>query len=97
MDKDFKNEPFPITAWLACYAEHITKLSAVCTECGAPGTTSLRLIDGFPANYDSPIVQIGNSETYTVRCRHHHKVPKKPVDDKLKEFKNSYKKSQNKK
>lgn len=93
LDRNFKNEPFPVTAQLSCYAEHITKLSAVCTECGAPGTISLRLINGKPAHYDSPIVQIGNQESYTVRCRHHHSVPGKPMNDIRKNFKNVYEKS----
>lgn len=93
LDRDFKNEPFMVTAKLSCYAEYITKLSAVCTECGAPGTISLRLINGLPAHVDSPVVQIGNQESYTVRCRHHHKVPGKVYDTPIKEFKTSYKKS----
>lgn len=93
LDKDFRNEPFIVTSKLACYAEHIVKLSAVCTECGAPGTSSLRLINGKPALYDSPIVQIGNHESYTVRCRHHHKVPGKKVSDKITSFKQEYKKA----
>lgn len=90
LDKDFKNEPFLNTALLSCYAEHVTKLSAVCTECGAPGTTSLRMIDGKPAHYDSPLILIGNHESYTVRCRHHHKVPGKHYENEIKIFKKSY-------
>ena len=92
LDRDFKNEPFPVTASLFCHAEHVTKLSAVCTECGAPGTITQRLIENKPASYNSPIIQIGNYEAYTVRCRHHHKVPNKPIDEKIKNFKTQYKK-----
>lgn len=92
LDKDFRNEPFPVIAKLLCHAEYVTKLSAVCTDCGAPGTISQRLVDNKPANYDSPVVQVGNYESYTVRCRHHHKVPGKPVDDKIKFFKQNYNK-----
>lgn len=95
LDKNFKNEPFMVTAKMFCYAEHVTKLSAVCTKCGAPGTATLREINGLAAHYDSPIVQIGNHETYTVRCRHHHKVPGKPVDPRIELFKKTYKKNVN--
>lgn len=95
LDRDFKNEPFPVVAQLSCYAEHITKLSAVCTECGAPGTVTQRLIENKPAVYNSPLIQIGNYESYTVRCRHHHKIPGKPIDDKIKTFKSSYRKLNN--
>lgn len=93
LDKDFKNEPFEVTSKLLCYAEYVTKLSAVCTECGAPGTSSQRLSDNKPVPYDSPIVQIGNFESYTVKCRHHHKVPGKSISQKSKDFKNNYRKN----
>lgn len=93
LDRNFKNEPFYITSQLSCFAEHVTKLSAVCTECGAPGTITQKLIENKPASYSSPIIQIGDSESYTVRCRHHHKVPNKPIIDKIKQFKSTYKKN----
>lgn len=91
LDKNFKNEPFMVTARLACIAEHVNKLSAICTECGAPGTVSQRMVNDKPSNYDAPIVQIGDYESYTVRCRHHHKVPGKPINEKIKNFKTSFK------
>jgi thymidine kinase len=34
------------------------------------------LIDGKPAYYDDPVVQVGGSEAYEARCREHHEVPK---------------------
>lgn len=92
LDKDFKNEPFEVIAQLCCYAEHVTKLSAVCTECGAPGTTTQRIIYGKPAQYFSPIIQIGNYESYSVKCRHHHLVPKKPISKELLMFLKDYRK-----
>lgn len=91
LDKNFKNEPFLTTAKLACSAEYVHKLSAICTECGAPGTVTQKIVNEKPCNYDSPTVQIGDFETYTVRCRHHHKIPGKVVSEKTKAFKTDYK------
>ncbi len=91
LDRNFKNEPFDVTAKLACLAEHVFKLSAICTECGAPGTITQKMVNEKPCNYETPTVQIGDYETYTVRCRHHHKVPGKPTLECLKKFKTAYK------
>lgn len=91
LDNDFRNNPFPITSALASMAEHITKLSAICTECGAPGTCTQRIIDNEPASYDSPIVLIGNIESYTVRCRNHHKITDKKFTKKSEKFIKNYK------
>ncbi|MGL5630287.1 MAG: thymidine kinase [Mycoplasmoidaceae bacterium] len=74
LDLDFKGEPFTITAKLAALAEYVNKLSAICTICGEPGTITQRLINGEPAEYNSKIILIGNTESYSVRCRKHHKV-----------------------
>lgn len=91
LDKNFKNEPFLTTAKLACTAEYVQKLSAICTECGAPGTATQRIVNEKPAPYDAPIVQVGDFEAYTVRCRHHHKIPGKILKDEIKNFKSLYK------
>lgn len=87
LDKNFKNEPFMVTAKIACIAEYVEKLSAICTDCGAPGTATQRIVNDKPSNYDEPVVQIGNYETYTVKCRHHHKIPGKPFPEEIKKFK----------
>lgn len=91
LDKNFKNEPFITTAKLACCAEHVQKLSAICTECGAPGTVTQKIVNDKPSPYDSPTVQIGDFESYTVRCRHHHKIPGKQFSENIKNFKTLYK------
>lgn len=93
LDKDFRNEPFKVTSKMLSYAEYVTKLVAVCVECGAPGTCTQRIIDGKPATYDSPIILVGNQESYSVRCRHHHKVPKKPICKQASDFVLEYKKN----
>lgn len=76
LDMDFRGEPFGIIPKLMTQAEFVTKLTAVCTECGAPATRSQRLIDGKPAKYNDPIVMIGAAEAYEARCRHCHIVEK---------------------
>jgi thymidine kinase len=79
LDNDFRGVPFPSMLKLMAYAEKIIKLTAICTECGAPATRSQRLINGQPASFDAPIVQVGNTESYTARCRHHHVIKNKPT------------------
>lgn len=98
LDKNFKNEPFIVTAKIACCAEYVEKLSAICTDCGAPGTITQRIAnDNKPSNYNEPVVQIGNLESYTVKCRHHHKIPGKLVDERVKNFKKDLKEVLNRK
>ena len=77
LDMDFRGEPFSVVPYLFTCAEFVTKLTAVCTKCGAPATRSQRLIDHKPARYDDPIIQVGASEQYEARCRHCHEVPGK--------------------
>jgi thymidine kinase len=79
LDLDFRGEPFKPMLTTMAYAEKITKLTAICTECGAPGTRTQRVIDGEPASYYSPIIKVGDVEKYTARCRHHHVVKDKPI------------------
>lgn len=74
LDMDFRGEPFGVIPKLMTQAEFVTKLTAVCTECGAPATRSQRLINGKPAKYNDPIVMIGAAEAYEARCRHCHVV-----------------------
>lgn len=76
LDTDFRGEPFGIMPSLITCAEFVTKLTAVCNECGAPGTRTQRIINGKPARYDDPIILVGASENYEARCRHCHKVIK---------------------
>lgn len=78
LDMDFRGEPFGVIPALMTHAEFVTKLTAVCTVCGAPATRTQRLVDGQPASYHDPIVMIGASEAYEARCRHDHQVSNKP-------------------
>lgn len=75
-DTDFRGEPFgPMPALMAA-AEIVDKLHAICVVCGGPATRNQRLVDGRPAPYDAPVIQVGGSEQYEARCRHCHRVPR---------------------
>lgn len=89
LDLDFRGKPFNTTSKIASLAEYVTKLSAICTICGEPGTITQRYIDGKPANYDAPIILIGNTESYTVRCRKDHQVSDKKFNQESKIFINN--------
>jgi thymidine kinase len=78
LDMDFRGEPFGPMPLLMAEAEEVTKLQAICLECGAPASRTQRLIDGLPAGYDDPIILVGGSESYEARCRSCHKVPRRP-------------------
>ena len=78
LDMDFRGVPFGVMPELFTHAEFVTKLTAVCSKCGAPATRSQRLINGLPAKYDDPIILVGASEQYEARCRHCHQVIGKP-------------------
>lgn len=74
LDMDFRGVPFGPMAMLITTAEFVTKLTAVCTECGSPATRSQRLVSGESASKNDEIVSIGAQESYEARCRHHHFV-----------------------
>ncbi|MDR0825794.1 MAG: thymidine kinase [Mycoplasmataceae bacterium] len=78
LDLDFRGVPFKSLLNVFAFADKVTKLTAICTECGAPATRTQRIIDGKPASYHSPVVKIGNVETYSARCREHHIVKDRP-------------------
>lgn len=78
LDMNFRGEPFGIMPALVTHAEFVTKLTAVCTKCGAPATRTQRLVNKEPARYDDPIILVGAAESYEARCRHCHEVPGKP-------------------
>lgn len=75
LDRDFRGEPFEVTAHVLARAEYVEKLSAVCAECGSPATRTQKLVDGEPAPYASERVEVGGQEQYEARCREHHRVP----------------------
>ncbi|RAI79873.1 thymidine kinase [Macrococcoides goetzii] len=76
LDMDFRGVPFEPVPEIMAVAEHVTKLQAVCSVCGAPSSRTQRLINGEPARFDDPIILVGAKESYEARCREHHIVPK---------------------
>lgn len=74
LDQDFRGEPFAVTKELLALAEFVTKLDAVCVECGKAATRTQRIINGREAKYDDEIILIGAQEQYEARCRSHHRV-----------------------
>lgn len=75
LDQTFRGEPFEPMDEILAVADKVDKLTAVCEDCGCVATKTQRLINGDPAPYDSPTVQVGGSETYEARCRECHQVP----------------------
>jgi thymidine kinase len=79
-DTDFRGEPFGAMGTLLAIAEEVEKLRAICTVCGDDACRNQRLVDGQPAPWDAPIIQVGGSESYEARCRHCHRVPRRDED-----------------
>jgi thymidine kinase len=79
---DFKGEPFGSTLLLfgLCRSSHdCVWLTPLCARCGQPAPIPQRIIDGKPAPYDSPQVQVGGRETYEPRCYDCFELPGRPV------------------
>lgn len=74
LDQDFRGEPFGCVPELMAIGEKVTKLHAICNQCGQTASRTQRLIDGKPAHYDDPIILVGAMESYEARCRHCHEV-----------------------
>lgn len=69
LDLDFKGDTFGSMPELMCLATTVDKLHAVCMKCGSDhATRTQRLVDGKPADKNSPLIMIGGDETYEARC-----------------------------
>lgn len=69
LELDFKGETFGSMPELMCIATEVHKLHAVCMKCGNEhATRTQRLVDGKPADKNSPLIMIGGDETYEARC-----------------------------
>jgi thymidine kinase len=75
IDLDFRGEPFGPMPGLLAVAETVDKLHAVCVRCAGPASRTQLLVDGRPAPYHAPTIQIGGAEKYEARCRTCHEVP----------------------
>lgn len=74
LDRDFRGEPFGPMPQLLALAEYVDKLHAICVKCGNLASRTQRLVDGAPAAYSDPIIQVGATEAYEARCRKCHAV-----------------------
>jgi len=63
LDMDYKGQPFGPIPSLMAVAEHVTKVHAVCMQCGAPANYSYRL------SKDTETVLLGEKEAYEPLCR----------------------------
>lgn len=74
LDMDFKGQPFGPMPKLLAVAESVTKLSAVCTICGAPATRSQRLVatQEVTSELTNDQVLVGATDFYEARCRFCH-------------------------
>ncbi len=63
LDQDYRGLPFGPMPSLMCIAEFVTKLHAVCTQCGAPACRSQRLLATEGQLF------VGGSAAYEARCR----------------------------
>ncbi len=87
LELDFKAEPFGYMPELMCIATKVDKLYAVCMKCGAENATrTQRLIDGKPADKNSPLIMIGGDETYEARCIKCYELPDLESEKKKKGF-----------
>ena len=48
-------------------------------KCGSRAAYPQRIIDGVPAPYNSPQIQVGGDETYEPRCDEHFVLPGRPL------------------
>jgi thymidine kinase len=76
LDQDFLGRPFNSMPILLALADQVTKLSAICTVCGADATRTQRMVGGRPAAADDPLIVVGglDDDRYEARCRAHHVV-----------------------
>jgi thymidine kinase len=63
LDTTFAGEPFPPIPDLMAIADEVTKLSAVCMQCGAPAIHTQRL------GSSQSLVLVGAAGLYEARCR----------------------------
>lgn len=76
LDLDFRGIPFGPMPTLLAIADQVTKLQAICTECGNDAYHTQRLVNNQPARFDDPLIQLGAQETYQARCRNCYSIDK---------------------
>ena len=63
LDMDFLGEPFGVVPQLLAIAEKITKVHAICVDCGANANHSFR------KTTDKELVKLGEKNEYKPLCR----------------------------
>lgn len=63
LDMDFQGRPFGPMPALMAIAEDVTKVHAICVQCGAPASYSYRTVNS------QSTVLLGEKESYEPRCR----------------------------
>ena len=63
LDMDFLGNPFGVMPKLLAIAEHITKVQAVCVDCGGMASYSFRLTK------NTKLVELGEKNEYKALCR----------------------------
>ena len=87
LPRDFRRQPFGPMAELLARAQDKVVLKAVCdeiiedgTKCQELATETQRYVDGEPADWNDPVVLVGDKmEGYAARCIKHHVVRNKPI------------------
>ena len=69
LDLDFRGIPFGPMPEIMALADKVTKLKAICMECGQDSHYTQRLINGQPARPHDPIILVGAEDCYQARCR----------------------------
>ena len=63
LDMDYRGVPFGPVPALMAIAEHVTKVHAVCVQCGAPANYSYRI------SASENRIHLGEKDSYEPRCR----------------------------
>lgn len=76
LDTDFLANSWETFLEVKKVADTVKELKAICSICNKQnGTRTQRLINGKPASAKSPRFLIGDTDSYTARCKKHHEIP----------------------
>ncbi|AAT75991.1 thymidine, deoxyuridine kinase [Mesoplasma florum L1] len=76
LDKDFRSQPFKNVDRILPLAEMVDKLTAICQKCGNFANRTQRIIDGKPADWNSPLILVDGNDSYEARCRNCYQIEK---------------------
>jgi len=68
LDQTYRTEPFGAMPTLLAWANKVDKLTAICNVCGSEANRTQRLVDGDPAPFSGPTIQVGGFDSYEARC-----------------------------